>query len=279
MKEHFNQINPTALSTLEDVDNHPSINRIDAFSVNQKALFNVLLRYRFSTLSVSSSDALKTYMGSDMGIQGAKFILSNTHKTIKNIRDIDINTLYEIYDFVKSFDQIIDRVSNCIKVDGIFIKLFKKAKLFDFCLGDLKQVEKLNAKSLNRCVENQLNNLQSMVIYFWANDNFLKLKNCGQKSNLELTELCRKHELTLRKSIVSLLGEKPNQSFIQKLTDYSVRQKSLFNNILQYRFSKLSAKSSHALNGYLQSDINIQGVIFILCHPESELRNIRNVGV
>ena len=279
MKEHFNQINPTALSTLEDVDNHPSINRIDAFSVNQKALFNVLLRYRFSTLSVSSSDALKTYMGSDMGIQGAKFILSNTHKTIKNIRDFDISTICEINDFVNSFDQIIDKVSNYSGIDKFFVKLFKTANYFYFHLEHLKKVEKLNARSLNVCVDNQLNNLQLIVIYFWANDNFLKLKNCGQKSNLELTELCRKHELNLRKSIVALLGEKPYQSLIQKMTDYSVRQKSLFNNNLQYRFSKLSFKSFNALNGYMQPGINIQGVIFILSNPESELRNIRNVGV
>jgi len=106
----------------------------------------------------------------------------------------------------------------------------------------------------------------------------LKLKNCGQKLNLELIELCRKHELTLRKSIVSLLGETPNKSFIQKITDYSIKQKSLFNNILYYRFSKLSFKSSNALKSYMNSDISIQGVIFILSNPESELRNIRNVG-
>jgi len=90
MKEHLNRINPTALSTLEDVDIHPSINRIDAFSVNQKALFNAILRNRFSTLSLSSSDALKTYMGSDIGIHGAKLILSNMPGGIINNRNVSI---------------------------------------------------------------------------------------------------------------------------------------------------------------------------------------------
>jgi len=45
-----------------------------------------------------------------------------------------------------------------------------------------------------------MQNLQSIIIYFWAKDDFLKLKNCGQKSNLELSKLCRKYELTLRES-------------------------------------------------------------------------------
>ena len=66
---------------------------------------------------------------------------------------------------------------------------------------------------------------------------------------------------------------------IQKITDYSIEQKSLFNNILHYRFSKLSVRSSDALKSYMRSDISIQGILFILCHPESELRNIRHAGV
>ena len=103
-------------------------------------------------------------------------------------RNVSINTKSEIYDFVKSFDQIIDKVSNYSDTDKFFVKLFRQAKYFDFCLEHLKQVEKLNAKTLNRCVEYQLNNLQLIEIYFWANDNFLKLKNCGQKSNLELIQ-------------------------------------------------------------------------------------------
>ena len=254
-------------------------NRIDTLSVNQLALFMGLVRYRFSTLSVNSSDAIKTYIESDIGIKGIKFILSDTPKTIKNIQDVGISTICEMYDFINSFNEIIDKVYNYSNIDGIFVKLFKKAKLFDVCIEHFKSTENVNPRSIDICVENKMQNLQSIVIYFWANDDFLKLKNCGQKLNLELIELCRKYELTLRKSIVNIFGETQKKSLIQKITDYSIKQKSLFNTILYYRFSKLSVKSSNALNGYMKSDISIQGVLFILCHPESELRNIRHVGV
>ena len=110
-------------------------------------------------------------------------------------------------DFVNSFNEIIDKVFDFSDIDKIFVKLFKKAKLFDVCIEHLKSTEKLNPRSLDICVENKMQDLQSIVIYFWANDNFLKLRNCGQKSNLELIELCRKYELALRKSIVDLFGE------------------------------------------------------------------------
>jgi formyltetrahydrofolate synthetase len=99
-------------------------------------------------------------MGSDIGIQGAKFILSDIHGEIKNIRDFGISTICEINDFVNSFDEIIDKVSNYSIIDGIFVELFKKAKLFDICLEHLKRSENLSARSLNICIENKLNDLQ-----------------------------------------------------------------------------------------------------------------------
>ena len=164
----------------EEVDSNNSIiNRIDSFSVNQKALFNCIVRYRFSTLSDSSSDAIKSYIESDIGIQGVKFILSDSQKTIKNIRDLGINTVCEINDFINSFNEIIDKIYNYSDIDGIFVKLFKKAKLFDVCIEHLKSTERLNTRSIDSCVENKMQDLQSIVLYFWANDDFLKLKNCG----------------------------------------------------------------------------------------------------
>ena len=282
LSNQFNSVsgNESITEIIEEIDSNTSIiNRIDSLSVKQLALFNGLVRYRFSTLSDRSADAIKSYIESDIGIQGVKFILSNTHKTIKNIQDLGISTICEIYDFINSFNEIIDKVSNYSDIDKIFVELFKNAFDFEICIEHLKSTEKLNPRSLDICVENKMQDLQSMVIYFWANDDFLKLRNCGQKLNLELIELCRKYELTLRKSIVALLGENPIKSFIQKINDFSIKQKSLFNNILQYRFSKLSVRSSDALNGYMQSDISLQGVLFILSQPESELRNIRHVGV
>ena len=250
MKVHFNQISLKKLSALEDADkntvticcqnglldqynsesgnesiteiieeidsNNSIINRINSFSVKQKALFNCIVRYRFSTLTVSSSDAIPSTrdIESDIGIQGVKYILSNTAKTIKNIQELGINTICEINDFINSFNEIIEKVYNYSPIDKICVELFKKAFDFEIYIEHLKKDENLSARSLKICVENKLNDLQSMVIYFWANDDFLRLRNCGQKSNLELIELCRKYELTLRKSIVELLGENPNQSII-----------------------------------------------------------------
>ena len=45
----------------------------------------------------------------------------------------------EINDFVNSFNEIIDKIFDWSNIDGIFAELFKKAKLFDICINDLKR--------------------------------------------------------------------------------------------------------------------------------------------
>ena len=52
------------------------------------------------------------------------------HGEIENIRDLGINTICEINDFVNSFNKIIDKVYNYSPIDGICVEFFKKA--FDF---------------------------------------------------------------------------------------------------------------------------------------------------
>ena len=63
------------------------------------------------------------------------------HGEIKNIQDLSINTICEINDFINSFNEIIDKVSNYIKVERFFVKFFKKAKFFDVCIEHLKSTK------------------------------------------------------------------------------------------------------------------------------------------
>jgi len=144
--------NESITKIIEEIDYNDSIiNRIDEFSVNQKALFNCIVRYRFSTLSVSSSDAIPSTrdIESDIGIQGVKFILSDSPKTIKNIRDLGINTICEINDFINSFKKIVKTVYNYSNIEEIFVELFKKANYFEIYIEHLKKVENLSTRSLN----------------------------------------------------------------------------------------------------------------------------------
>ena len=100
-------------STINPILNNSSINKIDALSVKQKALFNGLVRYRFSPLSVRSSDAIKTYIGSDIGIQGVKFILSNMPGGKISIQNLSINSKFEINDFINAEFKLLMQLFFC----------------------------------------------------------------------------------------------------------------------------------------------------------------------
>ena len=64
---------------------------------------------------------------------------------IRNIQNGGISAISEINDFVNSFNEIIDKEYNYSNIDRIFVKLFKKAKLFEICIEHLKRVESLNS--------------------------------------------------------------------------------------------------------------------------------------
>jgi len=57
---------------------------------------------------------------------------------MKNIRDLGINTICEINDFINSLNEIIDQVYNYSPIDGICVEFFKMAKLFEICIEHLK---------------------------------------------------------------------------------------------------------------------------------------------
>jgi len=56
-------------------------------------------------------------------------------------KDENLSAICEINDFVNSFNEIIDKVSNYIKVERFFVKFFKKAKFFDVCIEHLKSTK------------------------------------------------------------------------------------------------------------------------------------------
>lgn len=221
-----------------------------------------------------------------------------------SVRTINVCKRYELTDLEKilhyhyvekeSFEQmrncgrksIEEFVELCEKYKDLCIKRKEelsiiKNEFFEIPYYQLIDYEGLSVRSQNVCSDNGFTDIRSIVRYYWANGSFINLRKCGRKSNIELIDLSTKYEIHFldEKPKIEILSEKPLNPLINKIADLSVKQKSLLLNILKYRFSKLSVRSSNALKSFMDSDINMQGVKFILSNTETELRNIRNVGV
>ncbi len=113
-------------------------------------------------------------------------------------------------------------------------------------LSKLIHKENLTVRSSNVCEWNGLNDLLGILNHFWDNNNFLNLRNCGQKSNTELIELCKKYEDFPLRPIKERL-ENPIEKQIESLT---VRQKKILNNIIESQASNLSVRSLNAIERF-----------------------------
>ena len=141
-------------------------------------------------------------------------------------------------------------------------------------LSDLTHIENLSVRSSNVCEWNNLNDLMSILNYFWENNNFLGLRNCGQKSNTELIELCQKYEdFTIRS-----IKEKPENPIEKHIDLLTVRQRKILNNVIESQSSTLSVRSLNAIEKMSDSSLTIRGLREILITPKYDIGEIKNIG-
>jgi hypothetical protein len=141
-------------------------------------------------------------------------------------------------------------------------------------LSELTHIENLSARSTNVCEWNGLIDLITILEYYWENNDFLSLKNCGRKSNTELIELCCKYESFKSKPIQEIIGN----SLGKRIDTLSIRQKKVLNNLIESQAAGLSVRSFNAINNYSCSNISMQGLKEIILEPKFELSKIRNIG-
>lgn len=151
-------------------------------------------------------------------------------------------------------------------------------EVINISIDELFKIENLSARSKNVCEWNSLNDINSILIYYWENGDFRKLRSCGQKSNMELVDICKKYEKLIIKPKLKTIRVTPENPLLIILETLTIRQKQVINNLLENQFNQLSFRSSKALQHYLNSDISIRGFKSILLNQESEIRKLRNIG-
>lgn len=141
-------------------------------------------------------------------------------------------------------------------------------------LDKLTEIENLSVRSSNVCEWNGLKDLTAILAYFWENNDFLGLRNCGQKSNTELIELCRRYESFIIKPIKAV----PENPLKKQLENLTVRQKQILNNVINSQLNELSNRANNVLKVFTNSDTSLKGLFEILINPDFDIKNFRNVG-
>ena len=145
--------------------------------------------------------------------------------------------------------------------------------------NELIKNENLSARSQNVCIDNGMTDLSSIISYYWANEDFLQLKNCGQKSNLELIGLCKKFEHLTEKPRSEVIDAKTLNPIISKIELLTIKQKQVINNLLVAKFNELPVRPQNALNALLNNEITLKNICdTIFLDRTLNINKIRNVG-
>ena len=141
-------------------------------------------------------------------------------------------------------------------------------------LEQLAKMENLSICSSNVCEWNGLKNLTAILSYYWENNDFLGLRNCGSKSNIELIELCKKYEKYISQP-EKIIPENPIEKQIDSLT---IRQKKILNNSINSLIRNLSVRTFNCIDKYSNSNFSLIGLREIIINRDFNFRNLRNVG-
>lgn len=157
--------------------------------------------------------------------------------------------------------------------------LFKEKKhIPNYTLEQLAEIEELEVRSYNACKYFSLDTLRDIIYYYKKNGDFLKVRNCGRKSNDELIDVCTKYEGFFIDELITQIEEENKNPIVTKIEELKVRQKKIVNNLINSSFNDLSVRSSNALKNYLDGEINLKGFKSIFAEQNFKLTNLRNVG-
>lgn len=132
--------------------------------------------------------------------------------------------------------------------------------------------KEMSVRSYNVCIDNDIYNVEELIEYYLANKSFKKLRNCGEKSNLELTTICKK--FSVNKTTIVL--EDKSKKTLLNLTRL---QRDVINSFIMVNFNSLSIRSKNALSYYLDKNFSFRNFADkILLNDEFHLEKIKNIG-
>jgi len=146
-------------------------------------------------------------------------------------------------------------------------------------LDKLAEIENFSVRSYNLCHYNGLDSLYEILAFFNEYKNFLRIRNCGRKSNIELVNLCKKYERFDINSTFSKQEEITEISIRQQLSNLTVRHRNILNNIIDNQYRELSTRARNVLSDYSDKDISINGLFELIVGNNIAFKNLRNIGI
>ncbi|MBC7439972.1 MAG: hypothetical protein H7250_08325 [Flavobacterium sp.] len=142
-------------------------------------------------------------------------------------------------------------------------------------IAELFREKKISHRSYHVCKANKIEDLQQLDKYLFTNKNFLKLHNCGQKSNSELLELLKNY-----KDLIKIDEKLPQLKLFNSIFPTSSNQnQKLINSIISILTNNLSIRNRNALAKYIGEELTFNILVNkIYENKEFKMTKIKDVG-
>ena len=139
--------------------------------------------------------------------------------------------------------------------------------------------KEISPKAFNTCIVNKIETITELNEIYVAYGSFMSIRNCGEKTNLELISICLKYynfKQTDQFKDVNL-----NEVSIQMMfTSLNQNQQNLINYFIKENYSKLSIRTKNSLGRYLEGEINLNKIYLKIFSKQffkpGDLRNLGN---
>ena len=133
----------------------------------------------------------------------------------------------------------------------------------------------LSARSYHACKYNEIETIAELKNYYSKYKTFTKLRNCGEKSSLELIELCNAYpDVSIPKGIVT--NENTLKIKIQKLNR---PQRQVINQFINITTSNLKVRGRNAITSYIGKSLSLSDfLIKIFDREDFQVAKIKSIG-
>lgn len=145
-------------------------------------------------------------------------------------------------------------------------------------IDEIHKNEPLSVRSYHVCKYNGLESLSDIIRFYRENKSFNKLRNCGKRSNEELTELYNKYK-NIDFGFQEIYPVKFENKFKKIIFELSRNQREVINSFIQVNANSLSNRSQNGINSFLEKNLKIKNFADkILLTDGFDFKKIKNIG-
>lgn len=133
----------------------------------------------------------------------------------------------------------------------------------------------LSFRSYHVCKYNEIETIVDLKSYYSLNKTFTRLRNCGEKSSLELIRLCNEHQgVSIPKDT-----ETKENTLINKIQKLNRIQRQVINQFIKTLTSKLKVRSRNAITSYIGETLRLNDfLVKIFNRDDFQISKIKNIG-